>query len=59
MKIDGTLENEEILSLYDRYGVQGLPTVLFLDPSGKPYEDPRVTGFLDGPRFLQEMRKVD
>ena len=59
VKIDGTLENEEILSLYDRYGVQGLPTVLFLDPSGKPYEDPRVTGFLDGPRFLQEMRKVD
>lgn len=59
VKIDGTIEDEEILGIYDRYGVQGLPTVLFLDPAGEAYTDPRVTGFLEGPRFLREMRKVD
>src|SRR5690606_7020079 len=58
VKIDGTLEDEHILALYDRYGVQGLPTVLFLRPDGKPVEDPRVTGFLEGPKFAQEMRKL-
>jgi thiol:disulfide interchange protein DsbD len=58
VKIDGTLEDERILALYDRYGVQGLPTVLFLRPDGRPVEDPRVTGFLEGPKFAQEMRKL-
>lgn len=59
VKIDGTHEDDDILALYDRYGVQGLPTVLFLQPDGTPLDDPRVTGFLDGPRFLTEMQKVE
>lgn len=58
VKIDGTIEDEKILALYDRYGIQGLPTVLFLLPDGKPLEEPKVTGFLDGKRFLAEMKKV-
>lgn len=58
VKVDGTLEDERILALYDRYGVQGLPTVLFLRPDGQPVDDPRVTGFIDGPRFAREMRKM-
>lgn len=59
VKIDGTIEDEAILAIYDRYGIQGLPTVLFLDSSGAPLDDPRVTGFLEPPRFLTEMRKVE
>lgn len=58
VKIDGTIEDDEILELYDRYGIQGLPTVLFLEPDGTPLDDPKVTGFLDGKRFLAEMKKV-
>ena len=58
VKIDGTLEDEKVLALYDRYGVQGLPTVLFLRPDGQPVDAPRITGFVDGPRFAREMRKM-
>lgn len=59
VKIDGTIEDESILAIYDRFGVQGLPTVLFLDSSGNTLDQPRITGFLEAPRFLSEMRKVE
>lgn len=58
VKVDGTIEDDRIQKLYDRYGIQGLPTVVFLDGDGKALDDPRVTGFLDAPKFLEEMRKV-
>lgn len=58
LKIDGTVEDEAILALYERYKVQGLPTIVFLDPDGKVMDDPRVTGFVDAPKFLELMKKV-
>ncbi|HEY0840210.1 MAG TPA: cytochrome c biogenesis protein CcdA [Vulgatibacter sp.] len=58
VKVDGTVEDERIQTLYDRYGIQGLPTVVFLDGKGQALPDPRITGFLEAPKFLEEMRKV-
>lgn len=58
IKIDGTIEDDGILALYKTYGVQGLPTVVFLDSDGKLLAEPRVTGFVAAPRFLELLKKV-
>ncbi len=58
VKIDCTNEDETIEALYQRYGVKGLPTVLFIDSSGNVLEDPKVTGFLSAEKFVKEMVKV-
>ncbi len=58
VKVDGTGDNDALTSLYERYGIQGLPTVIFIDPMGKVLDSPRVTGFLPPEKFLAEMHKV-
>lgn len=58
IKVDGTNEDDAIMELYDRFGVQGLPTVAFVDSEGKVLQDPRVTGFLKPDKFLVELQKV-
>lgn len=58
VKVDGTVDHDVLNSLYERFGVQGLPTVAFIDPMGEPLSSPRVTGFLPAEPFLAEMRKI-
>jgi thioredoxin:protein disulfide reductase len=58
IKVDGTHEHSSVEKLYQRFGVQGLPTVLFIDPGGEPLRNPRITGFLGPEKFLSEMNKV-
>jgi thiol:disulfide interchange protein DsbD len=58
IKVDATNEDDSITSLYERFGVQGLPTVAFVSSSGEILNDPRVTGFLNAEKFLTELRKV-
>jgi len=58
VKVDGTNELDEVNQLYERYGVTGLPTVLFIDSQGKVLEQPRVTGFLGPDKFLVQLKKV-
>jgi thiol:disulfide interchange protein DsbD len=58
IKVDGTNEAEAIDSLYQRFGVQGLPTVAFVSSRGEVLADPRVTGYLEPDRFLAELKKV-
>lgn len=58
LKVDGTVEDDAILALYEQYQVQGLPTVVFIGADGKVMDEPRVTGFLDAPKFLELMKKV-
>ena len=58
VKVDGTVENEALWKLYDRYGVQGLPTVVFLDAAGNVLPAPRVLGFVEPPAFLELLRQV-
>lgn len=59
VKVDGTVDHDVLDGLYERFGVQGLPTVAFINPSGDVMKSPRVTGFLPPEKFLAEMRKVD
>ena len=58
VKVDGTNELDEVNQLYERYGVTGLPTVLFIDSQGKVLEQPRVTGFLGPDKFLVQLKKI-
>jgi thiol:disulfide interchange protein DsbD len=58
IKVDGTQEQEDITALYERFGVQGLPTVAFISSTGDVLTDPRVTGFLEPHQFLMELKKV-
>ena len=57
-RIDCTELTDEISALWERYGISGLPNVVFIDSQGRLLEDPRVTGFLDTAHFVPEMKKV-
>lgn len=58
IKVDGTNDHEVLDSLYQRFGVQGLPTVAFVGPRGNVLTDPKVVGFLPPDEFLNQLRKV-
>jgi thioredoxin:protein disulfide reductase len=58
IKVDATHEGEMIEALYERFGIQGLPTVAFVSSEGAVLEDPRVTGFLGPEKFAAELKKV-
>jgi thiol:disulfide interchange protein DsbD len=56
VKLDGTDEsNAEFQHAYRKYGVRGLPTVLFLTPEGRLLEELTLTGFEDAERFLARL----
>jgi len=58
IKVDGTNDHEVLDGLYAKFGVQGLPTVAFVDPMGQVLTSPRVIGFLPPEQFVNEMQKV-
>ena len=66
LKIDASDETDETTRLEQKYGVQGLPTVLMVackDPApaacAVPQDGPgRVTGFLAPPEMLERLRRV-
>ena len=58
IKVDGTNGQETLDALYQRFGIEGLPTVAFVSSRGEILEYPRVTGFLGPQEFLEEMRRV-
>lgn len=58
MRLDATAPDDAMDELFQRYGVLGLPTVVFIDSTGKLLDKPRVTGFVEAPRFLELMRQV-
>lgn len=55
IKVDLTKEN---VSITDKYGIKGLPVVIFLDQSGKEYKDLRVTGFLKPEEFKKKINSL-
>ena len=58
VKIDATDMTAEIEGLFSRYGILGLPAVVFVDSTGNILDTPRVSGFLPPDRFLALMRRV-
>ncbi|MFZ5468746.1 MAG: protein-disulfide reductase DsbD family protein [Myxococcota bacterium] len=58
IKVDATNSDDAIETLFQRFGVQGLPTVAFIDSRGQILTDPRITGFLGPEKFVLELKKV-
>jgi thioredoxin:protein disulfide reductase len=58
IKVDATDESVPLTEIQKRYGVLGLPTIVFIDGKGNVLEDPRVTGFVDAKGYLDIMKRV-
>ena len=51
-------DSPESIALSTKYNVQGMPTVIFLDPSGREIPGSRLVGFEPPERFLQRLAKL-
>ncbi|MCL2258717.1 MAG: thioredoxin family protein, partial [Proteobacteria bacterium] len=58
IKVDGTRESKQIEALYERFSIQGLPTVIFISPKGELLSRPRMEGFLGPREVLRLMQQV-
>lgn len=58
IKIDATNSEDRLDALMEQLGVEGLPTVAFVNPDGTVLKKPRVTGFLEPVPFAAEMQKA-
>jgi thiol:disulfide interchange protein DsbD len=60
LKIDATEETPEVVAAWEKYGIVGMPTVLFIDSKGRELPaSERVTSAIDGPEMLKRLRSVD
>ncbi|MEO6693674.1 MAG: protein-disulfide reductase DsbD [Ignavibacteria bacterium] len=55
IKIDLTKENSEIT---DKFGIKGLPVVIFMNSKGEEYKELRVTGFLKPEDFKKKIISI-
>jgi thiol:disulfide interchange protein DsbD len=58
LKVDGTDDTPEFQALTAKYGVVGLPTVLFIDAQGREIPA-RITGAIDADEMLRWLRSVN
>lgn len=58
VKIDATEESDALNELQKRFGVVGLPTIVFIDGRGNVLQDPQVTGFVEAPAYVELMKRV-
>jgi thiol:disulfide interchange protein DsbD len=58
VKVDATNDSPMLDSIQKRYGIVGLPTVVFIDSHGRTLVDPYVTGFVAPAEYLTLMQRV-
>lgn len=58
IKIDATNESEGLNALQARFGVVGLPTIVFIDGRGRVLKEPLVTGFVEPKDYVKLMQRV-
>jgi thioredoxin:protein disulfide reductase len=59
LKADMTkIASPESIALSERYGILGVPTVIFLDANGQERQDLRLVGFENADRFLERLAKA-
>ncbi len=58
VKADGTESTDEFMALADKYGVVGMPTVIFIDGRGREVRD-RIIGAVDADEMLRRLEAVD
>jgi thiol:disulfide interchange protein DsbD len=57
-RIDFTVDSPANGALAERYGVVGLPCLLFLDANGVEIPETRITGFLPPAEFLAHLNRI-
>jgi thioredoxin:protein disulfide reductase len=59
IKVDLTKEaNSDVMQLLKKYDVKGVPTVIFLNPSGNEIKELEIVDYIPGNEFLQRMKKA-
>lgn len=58
VRVDCTKLTDDITALWEKYGITGLPNIVFIDAAGKTLESPRVTTFLEPKLFVEQISKV-
>ena len=59
LKADLTkIGSPEAVALSEKYGVLGVPTIIFLDASGKERTDLRLVGYENAEKFLERLSKA-
>ena len=58
VKVDGTDDTPEFQALTAKYGIVGMPTVLFIDARGREVPA-RITGAIDADEMLRWLRSVN
>jgi thiol:disulfide interchange protein DsbD len=59
IRVDATdFEDPQAAEIMERYGVFGLPTVVFLNADGREAEDARVIGYVSPAEFLKSLKSV-
>ena len=58
VKLDGTDGSDRFQAAADKYGIVGMPTVIFIDPRGREVPG-RVTAAIDAPEMIRALRGVD
>jgi thiol:disulfide interchange protein DsbD len=60
LKIDATEESTAVEAIWDKYGIVGMPTVLFIDSSGRELpRETRVQSSISGREMLKRLEAVD
>ncbi len=58
IKVDGTRSSDALDAIYDKFGVEGLPTVIFVDSQGTVMKDPRIVGYVPPAEMVADLAKV-
>ena len=59
IKIDCTNNNDpKIKQLWEKYGIVGLPTIVFINKDGTIERDKTITGFVNAEEFLLSLRNL-
>ncbi len=58
IKVDVTHESKALNELQKRFGVVGLPTVLFIDSQGAVQSSPIIFGFIKAKAFLKHLESI-
>ena len=60
LKIDATEESPEVEAIWEKYGIVGMPTVLFIDSKGRELpSETRVQSSISGAEMLKRLEAVD
>lgn len=58
LKLDGTEGSDAFQRASEKYGIVGMPTVVFIDPRGREVPE-RVTAAISAPEMREALRRVD